>query len=185
MSVLVAGIGNVFLGDDGFGVEVANRLGTAALPAGVAVADYGIRGVHLAYELLDGRYDTLVLVDAVPLGDRPGTVAVLDATRRTVDAAGGTVDAHAMSPDVVLAALHRLGAELERVLVVGCQPEVLDERMGLSAAVADSVDHAVEVVLGLVRDLLEPRRETAALAATVPGASYHRLRDGLQGRPQP
>ena len=77
--VLVAGIGNVFLGDDGFGVEVVRRLAAVSLPDGVDVADYGIRGVHLAYDLLDGRYDTVVLVDALPLEEPPGTLAVLEA----------------------------------------------------------------------------------------------------------
>ena len=75
--VLVAGIGNIFLGDDGFGVEVASRLAARPLPDGVRVEDFGIRGVHLAYELLDG-YDVLVLVDAVPIGEAPGTVAVIE-----------------------------------------------------------------------------------------------------------
>ena len=75
--VLVAGIGNIFLGDDGFGVEVADRLAGRTLPDGVQVADFGIRGVHLAYELLDG-YDALVLVDAVPMGEPPGTVAIIE-----------------------------------------------------------------------------------------------------------
>ena len=75
--VLVAGIGNIFLADDGFGVEVAQRLRRPALPDGVRVEDFGIRGVHLAYELLDG-YDALVLVDAVPMGEPPGTVAVIE-----------------------------------------------------------------------------------------------------------
>ena len=75
--MLVAGIGNIFLGDDGFGVEVAQRLADRPMPEGVQVADFGIRGVHLAYELLDG-YDALVLVDAVPMGEPPGTVAVIE-----------------------------------------------------------------------------------------------------------
>ena len=75
---LVAGIGNVFLSDDAFGVEVANRLaGRRALPEGVRVEDFGIRGIHLAYELLEG-YDTLVLIDAVPMGEAPGTLAVIE-----------------------------------------------------------------------------------------------------------
>ena len=80
--VLVAGIGNVFLGDDGFGVEVVQRIDPTSLPAGVDVADYGIRGVHLAYDLLDGRYGTVVMVDAVPLDEPPGTLAVLEVDGR-------------------------------------------------------------------------------------------------------
>jgi hydrogenase maturation protease len=149
--VLVAGIGNVFLGDDGFGVEVVRRLDAAAIPADVDVADFGIRGVHLAYELLCDRYHTLVLVDAVPLDAEPGTIAVLAATSRLHDTsleehAQGVVDAHSMSPDVVLTALHRLGGDIDRVLVVGCQPGTLAPQMGLSPAVENAVDEAVDLL---------------------------------------
>ncbi|GAA1622974.1 hydrogenase maturation protease [Georgenia ruanii] len=161
MTVLVAGIGNVFLGDDAFGVEVVRRLDPADVPAGVDVADYGIRGIHLAYELLDGRYDTLVLVDAVPLGQPPGTLAVLDATGRA-GAGPGAVDAHAMSPDVVLAALHGLGGSIGEVLVVGCQPQTLAEGMGLSAPVRAAVERAVPLVLDLAREAAGPPSPTLA-----------------------
>src|SRR5580704_8270552 len=109
--VLVAGIGNIFPSDDGFGVEVANRLAAEAVPPGVRVVDFGIRGVHLAYELLDG-YDGLILVVAVPMGEEPGTVALIKPAAAG-DTAGGpgapVVDAHSMSPEVVLATLSRLG----------------------------------------------------------------------------
>lgn len=170
MTMLIAGIGNVFLGDDGFGVEVVRRLEGAELPEGVDVADYGIRGVHLAYELLDGRYDELVLVDAVPLGEAPGAVALLDATDRAAAVPAGPVDAHSMSPDVVLRSLSHLGGHVDRVLVVGCQPAVVEERMGLSEPVADAVDVAHDMVLDLAF------RRTPHAAALVP--------DELQGRPQ-
>lgn len=170
MSVLVAGIGNIFLGDDGFGVEVVRRLDTASLPADVAVADYGIRGVHLAYELLDGRYDTLILVDAVPLGDPAGTVAVLDATAPAARTHAGTLDAHSMSPDVVLGALRALGGSVARVLVVGCQPADLEERMGLSPAVSAAVDEAVRVVADVARaesyGAVEPARAVGPVEPT-------------------
>lgn len=132
--VLVAGIGNIFLGDDGFGVEVANRLAAETMPEGVRVADFGVRGVHLAYELLDG-YDRLVLVDAVPMGEAPGTLAVI---QPSVSGAHGpdddapVVDAHSMGPDVVLATLSRLGGSVEEIYIVGCQPASLDEGIGLS-----------------------------------------------------
>lgn len=147
--VLVAGIGNVFLGDDGFGVEVVNRMAASRLPAGVDVADYGIRGVHLAYDLLDGQVDTLVLVDAVPMDEPPGTLALLEAdVDRGADAV--QVEAHSMSPDVVIAALRGLGGTVPRVLVVGCQPAVIDAQMGLSEPVAAAVDEAVRLVLEVV-----------------------------------
>ena len=120
--VLVAGIGNIFLGDDGFGVEVAQRLVDRPMPDGVKVADFGIRGLHLAYELLDG-YDTLVLVDALPMGEPPGTVALiepeLDAVGR--DETALPIEAHGMSPAVVLGLMTGLGATVERVLIVGCR----------------------------------------------------------------
>ncbi len=107
MKILVAGIGNIFLGDDGFGVEVANRLRRPTLPDGVRVEDFGIRGVHLAYELLDG-YDALVLIDAVPMGEPPGTVAIIepDPVGEVGDVgelATPAMDAHSMNPAVVLA----------------------------------------------------------------------------------
>ena len=147
--VLVAGIGNVFLGDDAFGVEVVRRLDPATLPDGVDVVDYGIRGVHLAYDLLDGRWGTVVLVDAVPLDDPPGTLAVLE-----VDPTGsGTpVDAHGMHPAAVLALLHDLGGAVDRALVVGCAPATVEERMGLSEPVAAAVDEAVRLVAEVVQD---------------------------------
>lgn len=150
--VLVAGIGNVFLGDDGFGVEVVRRMDAAQLPAGVAVADYGIRGVHLAYDLLDGHVDTLVLVDAVPMDELPGTLTLLEANvDPNGDQAPVQVEAHSMSPDVVIAALRGLGGTVPRVLVVGCQPVVIDAVMGLSEPVSAAIDDAVQMVIGLVQ----------------------------------
>ena len=158
---LVAGIGNLFLSDDAFGVEAAQRLSGRPLPDGVRVEDFGIRGIHLAYELLDG-YDTLILIDAVPMGEPPGTLAVIEPVRPTGPRPGPdgadlpAVDAHTMSPDVVLATLARLGGSVDRILIVGCQPAVLDEGMGLSPAVEGAVDAAVELCLQLLRDVAHP-----------------------------
>jgi hydrogenase maturation protease len=161
--VLVAGIGNIFLSDDGFGVEVANRLAAGPMPPGVRVADFGIRGVHLAYELLDG-YEGLVLVDAVPMGEAPGTVAVIEpgSAGGCADGDAPVVDAHSMSPDVVLATLSRLGGSVGHVLVVGCQPACLDEGIGLSVPVAAAVDGAV----GLCRQLAVEISQTGEVART-------------------
>jgi hydrogenase maturation protease len=154
MKVLLAGIGNVFLGDDGFGVEVAHRLRDVAVPDGVTVADFGIRGVHLAYELLDG-YDAAVLVDALPRGGPPGTVYVFEpAADAPEDAAGPVMDAHAMTPDAVLALVRALGGTLPRVVVVGCEPADVGERMGLSEPVAAAVDRAAGEALAVVRSLV-------------------------------
>jgi hydrogenase maturation protease len=153
--VLVAGIGNLFCSDDGFGPEVARRLGSRA-PAGVRVVDYGIRGMHLAYDLLDG-YDVLVLVDAAPVGQSPGDLAVLEVGPADVDAVGLDavgLDGHGMSPVAVLASLDRLGGTLPRTYVVGCRPATTEEGIGLSDPVAAAVPVAVETVAGLLDDLL-------------------------------
>jgi hydrogenase maturation protease len=162
--VLLAGIGNIFLGDDGFGVEVATRLGRQAVPDGVQVADYGIRGVHLAYELLDG-YDTLVLVDAVPMGETPGTLAVIEpeapAAPADSDDVAPVIDAHSMSPGVVLGMLAGLGGSVDRVVVVGCEPATLDEGIGLSPAVAAAIEPAVELCRGLLAEMTEPLAKDA------------------------
>ena len=149
MKTIVAGIGNIFFGDDGFGVEVANRLAERELPDGVRLGEYGIRGIHLAYELLEG-YDTLVLVDAVPMGQPPGTVAVIEVDMDEVVANEAGMDAHTMTPTSVLGALAHLGGRVDQVLVVGCQPESVDDRIGLSEPVAAAVDVAVDEVVKLL-----------------------------------
>jgi hydrogenase maturation protease len=159
--MLIAGIGNIFLGDDGFGPEVAKRLAAVALPGWVRVADYGISGMHLAYDLADG-YDAAILIDAAPRGDKPGSVSVLDvAAEHRPDAgpadeaigASRLFDAHGMQPDVVLGVLDMLGeAGPARILVVGCEPASVDYGMELSEPVATAVDEAVQVVLDLVAE---------------------------------
>lgn len=149
--VLVAGIGNVFLADDGFGVEVARRMARSGPPEGVRVADYGIRGVHLAYDILDDRPDTLIIVDAVPLEEAPGTLAVMEVDHGGDEEAVPAVDGHGLDPRSVLRLVRELGGRLRRVLVVGCRPAVLEESMGLSPAVAEAVDRAVPLVADLAR----------------------------------
>ena len=124
------------------------------------VEDFGIRGVHLAYELLEG-YDALVLVDAVPMGEPPGTLAVIEPELDSAETSGSggdvaVVDAHTMSPDVVLATLRRLGGRVERILVVGCQPADLEDGMGLTPAVAAAVEDAAELCFQLVSEMVEP-----------------------------
>lgn len=180
---LVAGIGNIFLTDDGFGVEAVRAVEPGSLPAGVDVADYGIRGVHLAYELLAGRYDALVMVDAVPLGDAPGTLAVLDVSGYENRAefagwAGAQVDAHSMQPEAVLAALHNLGGAIGRVYVVGCQPAALDEGIGLTPAVAAAIPRAV----ALVRELVGARAAPAGIDERRRGRHQRAEAPGRQGR---
>lgn len=153
--VLVAGIGNIFMTDDGFGVEVAQELLRRDWPDQVEVAEYGIRGVHLAYQLLDG-YKALVLVDAVPMGEPPGTLAVLERQAGGNEDTVGVVDAHTMSPDVVLGTLAHLGGTLERTYVVGCQPADTTEGIGLTPGVAAAVNKAADLCTDLVSEILEP-----------------------------
>ncbi|HUA43148.1 MAG TPA: hydrogenase maturation protease [Streptosporangiaceae bacterium] len=154
--LLIAGVGNIFLGDDGFGVEVATRLAAAELPDWVHVVDYGIRGMHLAYDLADG-YNSAILVDAMARGGEPGTIYVIEPDRASVPAESGAglaanplFNAHGMQPDVVLGMLGLLDAGDRQVLVVGCEPACVDPGIGLSDTVAAAVDKAVLVVLDLV-----------------------------------
>lgn len=147
--VLIAGVGNVFLGDDGFGVEVARRLAAEPLPEGAAVADYGIRGLHLAYRLLE-PLDLLLVADALPRGNPAGTLCVVEPDLAE-EPGEATADAHGMNLPAVFAAVRAMGGSLPRVRIVGCEPADVDERMGLSPAVAGAVEPAVS----LLRELLE------------------------------
>jgi hydrogenase maturation protease len=152
--VLVAGIGNIFLGDDGFGPEVARHLGLGEpLPDGVRLADYGIRGLHLAHDLLGG-YDALVLVDALPGDGRPGRVEVIEVDRDGL--AAGEFDGHGMDPLAVLASVARLGGTLPDTYVVGCRIATVDETIGLSEPVATAVPAAAAAVRTLVTRLTTP-----------------------------
>ncbi|WP_169981439.1 MULTISPECIES: hydrogenase maturation protease [unclassified Microbispora] len=147
MRTLVAGVGNVFLGDDGFGVAVARHLAATGVPDGVAVGDFGIRGIHLAYELTSG-YDLAILVDAVPAGRAPGTLCVLEPTSPEP---ADLVDAHAMTPGAVLTLAS--GLDLPRggrVLLVGCEPADVSPGMDLSPPVAAAVPEAAGLVLELI-----------------------------------
>ena len=153
--VLVAGIGNVFRTDDGFGPEVARRLATFPWPDGVRVVDYGIRGMHLAYDLLD-PWDALVLVDALPDRGDPGGLVVLEIGDEDLDK-GARVDAHGMDPATVLATLAALGGRLPpRTLLVGCQVAETGDGMGLTPGVEAAVDTAARAVQTVVAQLLEP-----------------------------
>jgi hydrogenase maturation protease len=156
--VLVAGIGNVFLSDDGFGVEVARRLAQRTLPEGVRAADFGIRGIHLAYELLEG-YDALVLIDAVPMGRAPGTLALVEPEQVATDPEGPAFDAHTMSPGAVLGMLATFQADVGRIVIVGCEPATVAEGMGLSAPVSEAVEVAVDLLDEVLADICRPARE--------------------------
>jgi len=152
--LLVAGIGNILLSDDGFGSEVARCLAEVQMPDGVRVADFGIRGVHLAFELLQG-YDALILVDAMERGEEAGTITLLRPDNG--DTAGSVaLDAHDMDPAAVLDMVRRLGGQVGSVVVVGCEPGSLEEGIGLTDPVAEAVAPAVAVVRELVTSYLDP-----------------------------
>jgi hydrogenase maturation protease len=157
--VLVAGIGNVFRSDDGFGSEVARRLSGLPWPDGVRVVDYGIRGIHLAYDLLDS-WDVLVMVDALPARGDVGTVVLMDLLADTAaEHARGSahVDAHGMDPATVLATLAALGGRLPpRTLLVGCRVAETGDGMNLTPPVDAAVDEAVRTVHAVVTRELQP-----------------------------
>ena len=180
--VLVAGVGNILMCDDGFGVEVVRRLtapDAPALPPDVEVIDIGIRGMHLAYQLLDG-YSGLLLVDACERGGKPGELYLLEhdlsASRQAgeEDSPVGVPDAHGMTPDAVLALLASLAtasgleptAGLRRVLVLGCEPATAEDGMGLSEAVAAAVPKAVKAVHNVLAEHLTGLTEVAATSTT-------------------
>jgi hydrogenase maturation protease len=155
-SILIAGIGNIFLGDDAFGVEVVQRLARRELPDGVKAIDFGIRGFDLAYALLDGS-DFTILVDACPRGGEPGSLYVIEPDLNLPDSQEATqpsVDAHSMNPmNVIRMAKSMGGGSLGRILLVGCEPLTLgpeEGQMGLSEPVAAMVDEAARVVESLV-----------------------------------
>ncbi len=177
-NVLVAGIGNLFLTDDAFGSEVARRLAGAPLPEGVKVVDYGIRGMHLAYDLLEG-YDALVVVDALPGEGAPGDLRVLEVGPE--DLGEGELDAHGMAPVAVLASLGQLGGTLPPTYVVGCQPADVGEGIGLTPAVAGAVDRAVE----LVHEVLEQQLGLSTNSSPVGARSPEHVPQGQQGKDMP
>lgn len=149
--VLVAGIGNIFLGDDGFGVEVARRLLQRRLPPDVRVLDVGVRSLHLAYELLEGRHDLTIFVDAVSRGGLPGTVYAIEPDDAAADRA--LVDPHSVRPEHVLANMRALGGTVGRVVIVGCEPESLEEGIGLSHTVTAALPEAERLVLEIATGL--------------------------------
>jgi hydrogenase maturation protease len=154
--ILVAGIGNIFLGDDGFGVEVIRRLAGRELPEGVEVVDFGIRGLDLAYAL-QRDYDLVVFVDATPRGQEPGTVYLIEP--EIEDDGEVSLDTHGMDPVKVIKLSRALGARPTRTLVVGCEPQVVvsgedydDMLMELSEPVRAAVEEAVKLVESLVEE---------------------------------
>jgi hydrogenase maturation protease len=165
-TILVAGIGNIFLGDDAFGVEVVRRLADQKLPDSVRVSDFGIRGFDLAYALQDG-YETTILVDACPHGEAPGTLYVIEPDLKVLDdpeAPQAVVEAHAMNPMNVLRMARAMNIDVKNVLLVGCEPETLggeEGRMGLSAPVEAALEEAVKLVESVINKGLNQQSASA------------------------
>jgi hydrogenase maturation protease len=161
--ILVAGIGNAWLKDDGFGSEVVKRLGARELPEDAAVFDFGTGGLDLAYEVMRG-YDALVLIDVSRQGGEPGTLYVMEALKDEVEAGiedGQVINPHAMDPQTVLRFLKTLGAWPGKVVIVACEPAQVEEMgMGLS----EEVESAVDAAVGVVIDTIEELRSDAAYA---------------------
>jgi hydrogenase maturation protease len=161
---LVAGIGNIFLGDDGFGCAVVRELAQRQMPAGVKVVDYGIRGLDLAYALLE-PYDTVIFVDAVARGGAPGTVYLLQPVESDARAETG-LDPHSMDPVHLLAMARSLGEVTAEIFIVGCEPldfgDELEGRMELSEPVALAVPEAARAVLALMDRNRSPEMPQAA-----------------------
>lgn len=155
--ILIAGIGNIFHGDDAFGVELAQRLLQRTQPDGVKVVDFGLRGFDLTYALLDGS-DVTVFLDATPRGGEPGTLYTIEIDPDIAVSPEAPVEAHGMNPMRVLQMVKTMGGAPERILLVGCEPLTLGSEeegmMGLSPVVAASVDRAVAIVESLVSKLL-------------------------------
>ena len=156
--ILVAGIGNIFFGDDAFGCEVAKQLADRPLPKGVRVTDFGIRSYDLAYAIMDG-YDATILVDASPQGGEPGSVYLIEPDLKKLDELQNqAVNAHSMNPVRVLQLVRSLGGTPGWLRVVGCEPAVLDLEegaMGLSEKVRGAVEPAIEMIESLIGEILQ------------------------------
>lgn len=155
--VLLAGVGNIFLGDDGFGVEVARRMEDCDFHPDVFIKDFGIGSVHLAFELLN-RYEVLVIIDAVQMGEKPGTVSLIEIDQEYLlsNESDMVADSHTMNPTNVIKMLSDFGGHVEKIYLVGCEPECLDETIALSQVVAEGVPVAIEMAQDLVARVLSP-----------------------------
>jgi hydrogenase maturation protease len=160
--ILVAGIGNIFMGDDAFGVEVVRELMQRAIPDAVCVEDFGIRGYDLAYAIIDG-YEATILVDAVPRGEAAGTLYLIEPDLGEFGRPA-SVDAHSMNPVAVLQLIHALGGQPGNLYLVGCEPGELEtDEIGLSPPVRAAVPQAVEMIKSLIYRLLSENPTAPAL----------------------
>jgi hydrogenase maturation protease len=170
-NILVAGIGNIFFGDDAFGCEVVRHLLDRPVPAGVTIKDFGIRSYDLAYAMMDGP-DVTIFIDATPRGLPPGTVSLIQPEKNDLDnVSEEVVNAHSMNPVRVLQMVGSMGGKPGRLYLVGCEPAVLETEngaMGLSQPVQAAIPKALEMINTLIRDLLSETSEKirAGAAAT-------------------
>ncbi len=174
--VLVACVGNIFLGDDAFGVEVGRRLMEREPAEGVRVVDFGIRGLDLTYALLDGQ-DAVILVDAAPRGGPPGTLYVLEPTADEPPApedAGPSIEMHSLDPVKVLRLARAMGGRVDRLLVVGCEPSPPDGSDDMRAGLSESVRAAVDGAVALVESLVARLRAGEEIEATGVGVVTER-----------
>ena len=167
--ILIACVGNIFLGDDGFGTEVARRLSGGPLPPGVVLKDFGIRGLDLIYALLD-PYELIILVDACPRGGEPGTVYLVEpdpVESNTRDSVPARLETHGMNPMNVLRMVSSMGGARGRILIVGCEPAEMgsDEegKLGLSDPVLAAVHEAIVLIETLISKNLEGEPAETAL----------------------
>ena len=154
--ILIAGIGNIFFGDDAFGVEVAQQMPRRSLPDGVHVVDFGTRGLDLTYALLE-PWEAVILVDAVPRGGPVGTVYALEIEVDRGGPVGTAFEPHAMDPKTVLGTARGMGSTIDRVYLVGCDPGPLnaeDMRMEMSEPVRAAVAEAIALVESIVTRIL-------------------------------
>ena len=160
---LIAGIGNIFLGDDAFGCEVIKELNRRIWPDDVRIVDFGIRGFDLAYALLE-EHQVVILVDATPRGERPGTLYTIEPDMNEIESndSGGAVETHGMNPLKVLGMVKSMGGKFKKILLVGCEPETFgpeEGQMGLSSVVQAAVPQAVEIIERLVQQFHQPEIE--------------------------
>lgn len=164
--LLVAGIGNIFFGDDGFGVEVAWELLKRRWPEHIRVVDFGIRGLDLTYALLSGDYEQVILIDAVDRGGVPGTIYLIEpsgcsgdeaegADGEDLSAGPGMIDPHDLNPDKVLGAVAAMGGRLERVVLIGCQPRAARSAEALAAGLSPAVRGAIPKTIEMLDSILD------------------------------
>jgi hydrogenase maturation protease len=165
--ILIAGVGNIFLGDDAFGVAVVQHLARCPQPEGVRVVDFGIRSLDLAYSLLDHR-EVFILVDLVARGGPSGTLYVLEPEQDKEHEKASLIDAHQLDPTQVLRLVTSWGSQVERLLVVGCEPEICGGEENFSCEMSAPVRAAVDQAVVLIEQLVARLRRGEPLSETVP-----------------